>query len=961
MPFISKISKSLSTALPTRKISPPSPKQIWKKICRAVSSFFSLFSCFGRIKSVFSKREVRLLRNDRPLEAPPPPPLNTKKITPVSPTDGITDDLSAQKPPPPYVKFDDSLEELRSFFREFAALSIDILYDKRIAEHVKAAQNFAPSMPPVVKSLAKLFVEIGDKAAKPLFQKFAEQKAQVIDPTLQKIFKTLLKSDSVVLREKLTEHLESRLAKEHLPQGISSTEYIFPIVQWMTRTDVQKKPLLSFYSPDKKFDNDLIQSLLTDAQEFWNSQQDAERQALYGSIKKQIKEDLKQVKVPFGHNLQRDYVKPILDWLILTDHSTPLTASFDASYKEELIDKVFERAVSILVEKKIDHYAQILENTIHGSLSEITQQTLRINAERMTDFFSERASDLIASAEFAKTFDHILHNVASPQIKAATKAHSEFDTQKQFLEERIPQILDHEPMNKEEEEARSQAEKHLQSVQNHGGKELFLHHMLLERFSKEEVCNSNIKQIIDQEIKLALEGKDSSFATRASESAIFTTIAENLLDLMTAPKKRVGPNGEIEEIDAFIELWNRLYFPDELHELVKHTEELMDEFITPETAALLGHIKAPAIEIAKNIFKSTVEEYLKKHLIELVRKSFELLTLPKNLDELLAVNALPAVNALLVRVFIQQEIEDNVKILAPLFQALIAEDDSVQHEINASQVQQALIKIGKNKFRHFDPEKFALTEANDGTAASLNTHAITTEEWLEITRPIVDSIEKDLRQAQINGTTLDPKAATTRDIHDILIKISQESSKENDPVFGEMTMDLIFKAGGMKNEGLIGYFIRDSISKGLTGATKSTRSSHHELMQIVADSLKRSFLKRERIEELFSDQPPPVYTKEKLAHQIDVTSRLAHDLIMRMAEKKGALTKFAVRQVITDRPDELNRLITTIYKKVMGDQLVNQNLLIASCDEIFRSLAHASEAIRMRDNIRLHHLTSEEV
>ena len=156
--------------------------------------------------------------------------------------------------------FDENLENLRAFIREFSVLGIDVIYEKHIHEYIDSAQTMAPSLPPIIKSAAKLLVEIGDKATKPLFKKFATQKAQTIDPALQKIFGILLKPDQEVLKEKLSKHLHETLEKVVFEHSLSAPDYINPI---LNRFSVSEKPTLTDLFPQKRnFNPKLIKQTL---------------------------------------------------------------------------------------------------------------------------------------------------------------------------------------------------------------------------------------------------------------------------------------------------------------------------------------------------------------------------------------------------------------------------------------------------------------------------------------------------------------------------------------------------------------------------------------------------------------------------------------------------------------------------------------------------------------------------
>lgn len=142
----------------------------------------------------------------------------------------------------------------------------------------------------------------------------------------------------------------------------------------------------------------------------------------------------------------------------------------------------------------------------------------------------------------------------------------------------------------------------------------------------------------------------------------------------------------------------------------------------------------------------------------------------------------------------------------------------------------------------------------------------------------------------------------------------------------------------------------------LTASVKQAREDPQFLIQALTNSLKETFLDKNQIREILSsvEEPKHLHRQEKLAHQINVTARLSYELIDRLSKKKGPITAFAVKKFITDKPDMLDGLITTVYRKLFGKQIITENLTVLFCDELFRTLTHASEKVRMRDNIRIH-------
>ena len=225
--------------------------------------------------------------------------------------------------------------------------------------------------------------------------------------------------------------------------------------------------------------------------------------------------------------------------------------------------------------------------------------------------------------------------------------------------------------------------------------------------------------------------------------------------------------------------------------------------------------------------------------------------------------------------------------IAPLFQKLNAEG-SESYEKNKEQIERKLIEIAQKKFHHF---KSTASEA----------------EYAAFAAPIVERYQNLLLDTSINGVAFDPATATVKDITEILKKHCETSYSANDPFYGDLASDLLFKVGEFPMETLINWRFKDTISTTLTGAVSEIRGSHDYLMDLITEGLKGTLLNKQYVSELLSEQPstPAALVPQKLAHQIQLSACLAHDLLMRKAEGQGKLYKSMVQLVLTDSPNKV--------------------------------------------------------
>jgi hypothetical protein len=947
-------------------------KQLCTKIWQAVCEFFAQFSrCLTPHFTFFSPHQITLLRDQRlpprlPL-APGPQamqPLSQREFQPIA--------LNAPNQPAqkaavsPYKSFDPQLEEFRAFFRDFSTLLADSLHEKYLASGVESVQQSAPAFPALIKWAASLLVEVGDKASKPLFRSFAQQKAQVIDPALKMIFNTLLK-DHLQIRSSVSRHLEEYLKTVTLPTGHTPQEYIDPVLSLVSASEGQKSGTAPLLPPDSKLAPSILMLLTQQAQKCWEQQQTIERKSLLSVMKQKLQQELKNPQLPKGQLLDQHYIDPILNWLLLSDHTTPIQDLFmpAENFRQDLIDKIMEQSVTLLVERQIDFYTSQLQVILQDKLNIIVRETLQKNAVRLSDFLTERFADLVTHMPFTHTFDAIVNDVIAAQVRGYIEAQAdpELNEQKTLLKEaKKKQLLT--PLSLDEEKDIQMAKTHLEAVNAFGGEQVYLEQQFMEAFAKQPACTMQIQQLVQQQRVLRERKQGLGELKKASENALCNGIAEKFLTLMLSTKKRVAENGSIEEVQPLTELWNSLYLPPEFHQLQAHFEDLASEFITPAAVSMFSQVKKPLLEGLKISFNATLQEILKIQLMKLVQTALEKITVPEQLDKLMAENMIPAMNRQLIKRFMHQELEQNIAKAAPLFQKLLASSQKARTDLaetagaaHQDALADLLINTIKEKFRSFKPEQFKAVEKqhSDSGAVALEYEPLAEKECKALALAVIERFKRIISQAQINGMPVDPATLTEKDIADILKESLNWSSGENDPVYWQLTSDLLFRLGGLSGETVISY-CKGLVGNTLTDAVSEMRESHHFLLETITSSLKETLLNKQYLQQLLSDTPCPhsQLTEQKLAHQIHITAALSHDLLMRKAECYGTPYKFAAKLIFTDNPDKLEQVMMRLYKQLLGKELLNQNLAVATIEEIFGSLAVAAMTIAHRESVLAH-------
>lgn len=822
---------------------------LWTKIASLANACLTYCDCCGPEEKLIYPHEMQLLRSE-PQKKNPETSLVDRKVELLS-SPSIP---SRSNQEPDFQKFDTSLQQFRALLRSFMSLLVTTVHKNQLSEQIVKMQGNATSLPPLIKSAASLLTEMGDRASKPLFQKFARQKAQVIDPSLQKIFKMLVKGE---------------------PSEISE---------------------------------------------------------LRRSLEQKIAHELKELKPPSGQDLTSNYIRPILDWLIMSDRSVPLTDQFSRrNCSEVIIDKVFETAVSFLLDRKIDQCTQNLAKTLEQRLNLLIKKTMKINAKRLVDFFSYRLSELLTSMPYTETFDALFSNVIDPHICAILSAEKMMDTHRELLE-KANDVVKRAHHSRAEFRIKLKAQEHLKTVSKHGGEQPFLEHMFLEEFGNQPGCSPEMKQIIRQQINLIVQQTDPSQARQASEKAAFVAIADNILGLFLAPRKKLDRNNMLVDVDPFVELWNLIYLPKEVNELFRQLEEFGNEFITPDAAALVTRVQQPSLDMFKSMFKALVQDTFKKYLVRMIQTIFETLTQPNNLNELFAESIFPLINESLLEQLIAQEIGLNISKSTPRFYHLI-KDGAPLRELNLKRLRDHLIKNSKAQLQQLSEKKFFISETfNEGSILSYSD--FTDSHWMTIANRIIEYTEKEI----LKLAKKIPYSITSKDVSKALYKL-QEYGPLNLPIFGKIAMNLLFKIGEQPYEKIAGYFIKDTLSLSLSNAVSDMRATPYDLMTKLTNSLKLQLLDKKYVENLFSDDVKiPKYTNEKLVHQVDICSRICHDLIIQASEQRNFLIKFAAQHLINNESTEINKLITKIYQKLFSNPTLNFNLLHKLLHEIVNGL-----------------------
>ena len=830
-------------------------KFLWQKIHAFAVFLFKNINSNEPPKISLSDREISFLQKECFFEKTPTPPspLSDRTISNFFPIPLEDESPLVHFRLPPYRHFDSSLEELRSFFRDFLKLIADKTYTQYAQTPVESIQDSAASFLSYINSISQTLIEMGDKAAKPLFQKFAEQKAQGIDPVFQKIFKKLIKPNIDI-----------------------------PIT--------------------------------TDS---WRDEQQFEIKKLLIELEEHVTQELKGEFIPPNEDMLRNYIRPTLEWL-LGDHSVPLMKTKELENRQEnVIDTIFEKAISFLVARKVCYYSDHLQKTIQRSFVEITQHALHLNTSIIADFFSEKIAALIKSISFPELFDEILHEVIGNHIKEiviAEKHLEEAKTALEHIDENIyPEFY----------------KKYLTNIERRGGKEHFFEHITLKKFSEQQTCKLSIKRMIEQELSLAEKGIDPQHARLVGEQAIYKEISEKLYSALLCTSQKIASDGSVEEVDPFIELWNQLYFPEELRSIVNQFTELTNELVTPSIAGRLQQAKKPFLDVIKEICIGIARDSVKDIFTKVVKTGFERISNRNSWDEIFINTITPIINAQLIQYMMSQEVKYHPD-SAHFFLQLVRSEEANRPTIKEN-IRKKLIELTKSQFNHFDPDKFDIFEEQDTVKFS----ALSNDDWNSFADGTIQEFEQIILEASPDLTAINESS-----IKAIFQVYFDKPPSGTDPAFGKIAKELVLELGKGSPRLFSLTGLEKIISDALADKTQKMRQSHDYFTKLMTTSLKENFLSSEWVNTLFLDEQPQhaALTKEKLAHQIHAVSSLAHDLFSRKTKQEGWIVNLGFQAFLTDNPSKLEEMVSNIYNKMFKSKILNMSILVNATNKIFQTM-----------------------
>lgn len=859
-------------------------KLVWAVVKLAFKSLGSLFS---KKKSPLdlTQKEIEMIKNSNPAPPPTRPSASTRPVSTSSPlSSSLSTSLSAMPPidgtsltslvqnvqrkePLPLPEITDPvMREFHEVTLKAASVIIDAVFEEKVEPHLKHAKEGINTASDALKFGAELAIKIGDKAAKPLFDKL------------------------------------NKLKQKTRPELIHS-------LNWLMR--------------------ELNQATF--------------KQELTGKL------DVKEFNIPSERDIN---VNACIQWLFQSDHKQSIN-DFCAAKKLDgkKIDIVFQTALLLMIEKKIEKFSNVCQVRFNDKLPGIIRQSMQENSQRITDILLHRMIELLQNASQTKIkgnqtlYNQMYDDLLEITVKQ-TKALIAVEKAKEGYSKTYAQANDalyQMPKNENQKESKRSLEdwlKRHEAALQKVAEEKYAKLDEGEKDNKKSLCHPDTKKLIENP---ALSPKERE----AIQEALFKDVAEQIISLLLPQQKIELPDGTIHKVNGLVFLLNQIELPAEVRAMIQEAMSISKEILTPETQTVIKEF----YETFMNIAYSRIEKILlkqikfgtKQAIMYAFREVFDKFVIRARIDGLMAEDILPAVQKQIVKAMARHVISADIKGFAGLFTELTA--FKLEQGAERDTVLKKIMKKTGNK------------SSDNCQQYNEEFKKISDEQYEKLVMPLILSIEGAVRFLQAKeGTT---PAVVEKALEGFFATIYREDI----PMHGDFVVDLMLDVGkihsslkdvnlgilSMDLSGLINNFrssITKTLSKEMTAVAHPYRQSPRELVSDVTKEIK-DYLNPAKIKTLLFKKKKPLDPKDLDAHlqrEISNVAKIAYDLIMQKVSN-DTINKFAVTQVLTADSKHLANVIMRIYRTVLQSRLMTQNALVRYQECVVQAMAQSAEAL----------------
>lgn len=645
----------------------------------------------------------------------------------------------------------------------------------------------------------------------------------------------------------------------------------------------------------------------------------------------------------------------LIEWLFNSDHKE---SPFDLFKNEihhpsdELITQILQASLLILIEDKIDDYTNKANRILQNNLPTIIQNTLKENAEIITDLLSTRTAELmqkLGDKQFTVLFDKIVE-VAGKHVSYITDSHEAAEKAAQDhkeLEKYAREIVARNPKNAKEVEVNKRCERYLEGLKNKGGVEAIQQDVLFKTF-------------------LALSGHELP----CTGSGVTDNIAKLMLETLLPSILKDG-----KVINGLENLLSQIKLPKEFKSLLGEAEEIAEMIISPEQFKELKELGKSAYEF-KDLALESCAEIIKMGLNEAVEYTVKQISKPEELNLMLTKSALPTAKETMIKFFADDLIQANLKKIAPLFQELTSKiNDREPYARKERELLRKLFEMVKreapqynfkkedeedffriatpriteivellNKVRSEDPQKSDIkatiaiikeyykdssnSKDNNPHFADFIDMSLRTGEFgsllprlfnLNITRSIMSKmITKSVQSFRMQYRPgLNLAIAAARD------KYGNEKAIEKLVTFLPALESVKFEIANIKSK--IAE-LQNTIDNNKDPSKEKELSA--ELIKLNDNLTVKKEIKKKVLSEAENHEKELLQAKKDLPNQIGEITNLGYDILMFKTRKKVPfIGGFLIKKIFGTSAEKLKRLALALFNKLFGYQAFNEQLL----------------------------------
>jgi len=573
--------------------------------------------------------------------------------------------------------------------------------------------------------------------------------------------------------------------------------------------------------------------------------------------------------------------------------------ALSAKIREGELADFFEKILSFIDE---DFDAQIKE-------------AFELNTKPVTQLLSTRLADIVEKLPYTEAYDQLLSKIVE-HMEGWTYANRVRNEQEKLVDDASKADSAH-ATNVSQIERQQTAQRLLDLVRADGGREPYLHNEFLRAFCARDVCHPTVGKSVEAANPEEEEKIDLKF---------YEDLIENLFPVFLPKMKRVLPHGLQIEVNGISDIINKLVFPDKIEELREEAVSVFEEVLESSQVKDKDNFREYFFALTHLVIVEYIQ-FKVKHVLSLeLHKLFKRLASKEYLDYLIVEYIFPSLLEKTLEGFIRTHIERNSSQIGSAFQIIFE---------NGYDIEDETLPLYDQLFQSVGRDLMDFRMEQEG---------ITKEDFIRIVKPVLREIHDFISDKK---TELDVEILSRNQVRSILRDYFRFESVSVNHDYGRLIMNALFKIGsfgGWFSEKIIGW-CQGTLSDVTSQTLHPIRENYEMLVDSIVESASVNLLSADAIREnLFVDELSAeekarqnAQVERELPRQIRRISALAHDSIYRSLESRSE----PWIQHFTPSTTKIDGVITDVYNRLLGDQKLNESLLL-SATEIIKASLHRS-------------------